>query len=84
MLRAVHGWMFINHLTDPTVNGFQIDFKSMRRFYHLFSLGSQGDARHGSEGGRRGAFCGIEEFRAVPHAILLRSSSSTSWYRTQL
>ena len=64
-MRAVHGWMFINHLADPTVNGFQIDFKSMRRFYHLFSLGSQGDARHGSEGGRRGAFCGIEELRAV-------------------
>ena len=24
-LRAVHGWMLINHLTDPTVNGFQIE-----------------------------------------------------------
>ena len=34
-------------------------------FFHLFSLISQGDARHGSEGGRRGGFCGIEKLRAV-------------------
>jgi len=24
-VRAVRGWMLSNHLTDPTVNGFQLD-----------------------------------------------------------
>ena len=42
---------------------------SLSGLYGNFRV-SQRELRHGSGGGRRGAFCGIEELRAVPHAIL--------------